>query len=59
MFNYTMSVAAFGFVAFVLAFVHPASQAGRAAAQQVAMAGSIVAASAGPADGRPHLAPSK
>ena len=39
--NYAISLAAFGFVAFVLSFVHPASQASRAGAQQAAAAAEV------------------
>jgi hypothetical protein len=35
MFIYAMSIAAIGFVAFVLVFVHPASLANRGAAHQM------------------------
>jgi hypothetical protein len=59
MFNYGISIAAFGFVAFILAFVHPASQTGRAAAQQAAAVSGADMAIASPADGRPQLAVSK
>jgi hypothetical protein len=41
MLSNVMSVAAFGFVAFVLVFVPPASQAGRAAAQQEVRAATL------------------
>jgi hypothetical protein len=36
MFNHVLSIAAFGFIAFVLVFMHPASHAAREAAQQTA-----------------------
>jgi hypothetical protein len=36
MFNHVLSIAAFGFVAFVLMFMHPASHAAREAAQHSA-----------------------
>jgi hypothetical protein len=44
MFNHFLSTAAVGFVAFLLVFVHPASQASRAAAQQAAAGGMNVTA---------------
>jgi hypothetical protein len=59
MLNYVLSVAAFGLVAFVLVFVHPASQASRAAASEMAAASNIATANAVPADMRPRLAASK
>jgi hypothetical protein len=57
MFNHAMYVAAFGIVAYVLVFVHPASPAGRASVQQAA-AHTSVAAGAAAADA-PSLAASK
>jgi hypothetical protein len=59
MLNHALAVAAFGFVAFVLLFVHPVSQASRAAAHQVAAAGETATVNAVPADTRPRLAASK
>jgi hypothetical protein len=59
MLNHALSVAAIGFVVFVLMFVHPASQANRAAAHQMAAAGETAAADAAPAAMRPRLAASK
>jgi hypothetical protein len=59
MFNYAMSVAAFGFVAFVLVFVHPASQTGRATAQQTGAGGHVATADPAVAGVRSHLAASK
>ena len=58
MFIHAMSIAAFGFVAFVLVFVHPASLASHAAAHQMS-SGSEVAAAGAVAGVRPHLAASK
>jgi hypothetical protein len=51
-----MSIAAFGFVAFALLFVHPAALASRAATHQMS-AGSDAAAAAS-VGARPHLAAS-
>jgi hypothetical protein len=64
MFNHVLSIAAFGFVAFVLLFMHPVSQASRAVAHQVAAGGTMTPAIVAPAivtaaDMRPHLAASK
>jgi hypothetical protein len=59
MFNYALSVAVFGFVAFVLVFVHPASQAGRVAAQHESAGSGVAAAVAAPGSARSHLAASK
>jgi hypothetical protein len=44
MFNHLPFTAAFCFVAFLLVFVHPASQASRTAARQAAAGGMIVTA---------------
>jgi hypothetical protein len=57
MFNHVLSIAAFGVVAFVLVFVHPGLQAGRAIAQQADAAGKIAATNV--AAPRPRLAASK
>jgi len=59
MFNHLPSIAAFGFVAFLLVFVHPASQASRTAARQAAAGDMIVAASLAAAIMRSRLAASK
>jgi hypothetical protein len=57
MFNYAMSIAAFGFVAFVLGFVHPVPLAGGAVAHQMSAGSEVAVAAAGGV--RPHLAASK
>jgi biotin transporter BioY len=44
MFNHFLSIAAFGFVAFLIVFVHPTSQASRTAARQTAAGGMVVTA---------------
>ncbi len=59
MFNYAISLAAFGFVAFVLVFVHPASQASRADAQQAAAAAELPIAEVAAVELRSRLAASK
>jgi hypothetical protein len=59
MFNYAMSVAAFGFVAFVLVFVHPASQADLVAAQQMGASGDVASAHQAVAGARSYFAASK
>jgi hypothetical protein len=59
MFNHLPSIAAFGFVAFLLVFVHPASQASRTATRQAAAGGMIVAANVVAAVMRSRLAASK
>lgn len=55
MFNHVPSMAAFG----VVAFVHPASHAGRAAGHQAAAHGSVVIAKAAPTDAPAHVAARK
>jgi hypothetical protein len=57
MFNYAMSIAALGFVAFVLVFVHPASLASRATAPQMSAGSEVAVAAIGGV--RRHLAASK
>jgi hypothetical protein len=57
MFNYAMSIAAFGFVAFALVFVHPAPLAGGAAAHHISAGSEVAVAAIG--DERHHLAASK
>jgi hypothetical protein len=59
MFNHVLSIAAFGFVAFVLLFVHPVSPDGGAAMHQMAAGGKITPAIIAAADVHPHLAASK
>jgi hypothetical protein len=59
MLNHVLSIAAFGFVAFLLVFVHPVSQASRAAARQAAAGGMIVTANVVAAVMRSRLAASK
>jgi hypothetical protein len=59
MFNHAMSIAAFGFVAFVLVFMHPGSRASRAAMQQAAAHGGVVTAKVAAADASSRLAASK
>jgi hypothetical protein len=59
MLNHVPSMAAIGFVAFVLLFVHPASQASRAAAHQMAAASTTATVNAAASDMRPRLAASK
>jgi hypothetical protein len=59
MFNHVLSIAAFGFVAFLLVFVHPASQASRTAARQAAAGGMIVTADVAAAIMRSRLAASE
>ena len=59
MFYCAISFAAFGFVAFVLVFVHPASQASRAGAQQAAVAGKVPIAEVAAVELRSRLAASK
>jgi hypothetical protein len=65
MLDHALSIAAIGFMVFVLMFVHPASQANRAAALQAAAAGETAVAGATPVAGanpaamRPRLAASK
>lgn len=56
MVNHVLAVAAFGFVAVVVIFVHPASHADRAARQAAAVPWM---AAVGATDMRPHLAASK
>jgi hypothetical protein len=60
LFNHVLSLAAaFGFVAFVLVFVHPASHAGRAAVHQTSAGSAVAAIAASDADVRSHLAATK
>jgi hypothetical protein len=59
MLNHLASIAAFAFVAFLLVFVHPASQASRAAARQAAAGGMVVAANVAAAIIRSRVAASK
>jgi hypothetical protein len=59
MFNYVLSVAVFGFVAFVIVFVHPASLASRTAAHEMSAGSETATADATVAGVRPHLAASK
>jgi hypothetical protein len=60
MFNHAIAVvAAFGFVAFVVVFVHPAPPATRAAARQMSAGSEVAASDAAVAGVRPHLAASK
>jgi len=59
MFNHVLSIAAFGFLAFLLVFVHPPSQASRTAGQQAAAGGMIVTANVAAAIMRSRLAASK
>jgi hypothetical protein len=60
LFNHVLSLAAaFGFVAFVLVFVHPASHAGRAAVHQTSAGSAVAAIAASDAGVRSHLAATK
>jgi hypothetical protein len=64
MFNHVLPIAAFGVVAFVLVFVHPAAQASRQttpqkAAQQAAAGSRIATANVAAAVVGPRLAASK
>jgi hypothetical protein len=59
MFNCAMFLAAFGFVAFVLVFVHPGSQASRAGARQVAAGAEVSIAEVATTESRSRLAASK
>jgi hypothetical protein len=59
MFNSAMFLAASGFVAFVLVFVHPGSQASRAGARQAAAGAEVSIGEVATTESRSRLAVSK